>query len=47
MTMEELRAYNDNDETLRQWPPREDDRELRSELEAAKEEEVPFHVPRD
>jgi hypothetical protein len=42
--MEDIRTYNDQDETLRQWP-REEDR--RAEYEAARHEEVPFDVPRD
>jgi hypothetical protein len=44
MVMEELRPWGEDDETLRRWPPRDDDREYEV---SSQEEEVPFHVPRD
>ena len=44
--MEDIRPYGDSDETLRQWPPRETDERSR-EYEAVRDDEVPFHVPRD
>ena len=44
--MEDIRTYGDSDETLRQWPPREAEERSRDH-EGARDEEVPFHVPRD